>query len=119
MGRSASAVAVALEDAGASDIEDFWGPEPNFGKKPWFKIAGLAFGIFIIWAAFASGQVVGPMNMVLPCFLFFLLIRIVDQLLLKPTKLYYSISQQGLSYLDHTNLMELVDWGEMVTLRSS
>ena len=108
----------STRDAGATDIEDFWGPEPNFGKKPWFQIAGLAFGIFIVWAALASGQVVGPVNMVFPCFLGFLLMRIVAQLLLKPTKLYYSISQDGLSYLDHTSFMELIGWGEMERLEA-
>ncbi|MBX9885868.1 MAG: zinc ribbon domain-containing protein [Novosphingobium sp.] len=101
-------------DASVTDIgtEEFWGPDPKYGKIPWGEFAFLTFAsVLTVISIFGNGaymtNALGGMAVV------FTILRIIEQFSLKPTKLYYSITPLGLSYCSATGSMDAVAWSEM------
>jgi len=92
--------------------EEFWGPDPKYGKIPWGEFAFLIVAtILTIWSIVGNGaymtSALGGMAVI------FTILRIVDQFSLKPTKRHYSISPLGLSYCSATGSIDTVAWSEM------
>lgn len=113
----ANAVEKKSADASITDIgtEEFWGPDPKYGKIPWGEFAFLALALILTyWSIVGNGaymtNALGGMAVI------FTILRIVDQFSLKPTKRFYSISPLGLSYCTATGGMDAVAWAEMKRL---
>jgi hypothetical protein len=99
-------------DARITDTEEFWGPDPKYGKVPWGEFAFLVLAIVLtFWNIIGNGpyatSALGGIAVIAT------ILRIVDRFGLKATKHYYSISPIGLSYCTATGSMNAVAWAEM------